>query len=131
MTKQEDEQIPNHIDTKLTITGDSEQLKTFRSKHLLNVEKVDYEGKKTGAFEDVFDFNTIVPMPELLKGTTSPRRTGEDLVRAQQRNADMDEIKGLMREVELADRCEKKYGYSDWYSYKIANWGTKWGGLWS
>ena len=119
--------MPNHVDTRLAITGDKEQLKTFREKHLLNVERVDYEGNKTGEFEDVFDFNTITPMPEELEGTTSPRRTTSGLAQSIRNGASKESIKEYKKQIKLADECEKKYGYSDWYSFKLAKWGTKCG----
>jgi len=45
-------------------------------------------------------FNDFVPMPDELRETTSPSPTNEKLV--------------------------EKYGYSDWYSWALGEWGTKW-----
>jgi hypothetical protein len=45
-------------------------------------------------------FDTFVPMPDELRETSSPSPTNEELV--------------------------KKYGDSDWYSWAVRNWGTKW-----
>lgn len=45
-------------------------------------------------------FDTFIPMPVELRETTSPSETNEVLV--------------------------EKYGHSDWYSWSIDNWGTKW-----
>lgn len=55
----------------------------------------------------VLDFNGTVPMPRTLRGTSS----------------------GSVPEEEQALQAEnlKKYGYADWYSWSIANYGTKWG----
>lgn len=45
-------------------------------------------------------FNAFVPMPEALRGTTSPSEPDSVLI--------------------------EKYGASDWYSWSVNNWGTKW-----
>jgi len=50
-------------------------------------------------------FNHILPIPEELSGTTSPAR-------------DEDKAKNkILRE---------KYGYDNWYDWKVNAWGTKW-----
>jgi hypothetical protein len=52
--------------------------------------------------ECAFDFNKIVPMPKALEETTkgSGHVPSEELI--------------------------KKYGYDNWYDWRIDNWGTKW-----
>jgi hypothetical protein len=53
------------------------------------------------AFLDGKLLNEFIPLPKELEDTTSPaRETNESLV--------------------------AKYGHSDWYSWCISNWGTKW-----
>lgn len=51
----------------------------------------------------------LEPMPQDLSGTTSPQRIPEHMT--------------LNEQNDLID----KYGYSDWYSWAHAKWGTKWG----
>ena len=51
----------------------------------------------------------LEPMPDELSGTTSPQRIPEHMTLKEQ-NALID-----------------KYGYSEWYSWAHAKWGTKWG----
>lgn len=51
--------------------------------------------------DTLFDFNNVIPMPAELEHTTSPSEPNEVLI--------------------------TKYGYSDWYGWKVNNWGTKWG----
>jgi hypothetical protein len=46
-------------------------------------------------------FNTIIPMPDELRETTSPNKVSSD------------------------DMIEK-YGSADWYDWALSNWGTKW-----
>lgn len=52
-----------------------------------------------------FDFNKVIPMPEALRNTSS--NTGAP---SEHQKANL-----------------KEYGYADWHSWAIANWGTKWG----
>lgn len=56
--------------------------------------------KMAKAIDDDELFNAFVPMPEELKGTEG--------------------LAGNDRELEA------KYGASDWYSWAVGNWGTKW-----
>jgi len=55
----------------------------------------------TNNSEQLFDFNRIIPIPEELANTSAPNRTNP---------------------ITLRD----KYGFSDWYEWRCANWGTKW-----
>jgi hypothetical protein len=51
-----------------------------------------------------FDFGQLIPMPRGLVGSASPPpdvKTGKSLI--------------------------AQYGYQDWYTWSVANWGTKWG----
>lgn len=52
---------------------------------------------------EAFCLNKIKPIPDELRGTRSP-------------NDDQ----------EKAEYLQKKYGHSSWYSWCVANWGTKW-----
>lgn len=70
-----------------------------------NVVNVTHKDPKMlDRFEQAFNAGRLcdefVPMPEELKGTTSPSETNEVLV--------------------------EKYGASDWYMWAVNNWGTKW-----
>ncbi len=55
----------------------------------------------TNDSEQPFDFNRIIPIPEELANTSSPNKDN-------------------------ADEMKKKYGFSDWYDWRVTNWGTKW-----
>jgi len=56
-----------------------------------------------GEKNHVIDFNKIVPIPKELKETTSPSNCPE-----------------------LDKQFIADYGFADWYSWCVANWGTKW-----
>ena len=55
----------------------------------------------TNDSEQPFDFNRIIPTPEELRNTSAPNK-------------------------ENPQEMIKKYGYSDWYDFRCARWGTKW-----
>jgi hypothetical protein len=131
--------MPNHVSTKLTITGDVEQLATFLATHIVEEPCTEFEKKyaegaetKTDAELDamtkpVFDFNTVsFCHPDLTKAV-SPRRTGEDLLRAKTRGDSQEHILELMKEIKFADDNVKNHGYANWYDFCAAEWGTKWG----
>lgn len=55
----------------------------------------------TNDSEQPFDFNRIIPIPEELQETTAPNKHNPDELKA-------------------------KYGFADWYEWRVFNWGTKW-----
>lgn len=81
--------MPNHVQHNIEFEGPADQVTA-----LLNYIKGEEEG-------NLFDFNTVIPMPDALKGTTSPCPADDELV--------------------------KLYGHSDWYGWACDVWGTKWG----
>jgi len=81
--------MPNHVQHVMELTGPSEQIVA-----LLNHIK----GEKD---IDLFDFNNVIPMPDVLKDSTADGNTNAELVSIT--------------------------GYSDWYDWCCDNWGTKWG----
>jgi hypothetical protein len=58
---------------------------------------------------DAFDAgefcDAVIPVPEILKDTTSPVQPGDE---------------------EAAEARRKACGYTDWYSFQTSRWGTKW-----
>lgn len=150
--------MPNHVSTILTVTGDREQLKTFRATHFTTVE--DQESLEVPT--EFFDFNTIIPMPESLNITSGGHidkaiayieaQSGsfdkldkmlyygwwdkidgfDELSLNVKRQLIVSQIKTRLSEEEIEegrialDNLEK-YGYKDWYKFRNAEWGTKWG----
>ena len=115
--------MPNHITNRLTIIGTEEQVKQV-------TEAI------RGEREDQFiDFNKIAPIPKELENTQSPIRiiSQKEYDKQEKRivegNLTNDEKNfGLSRGLtqKLVDEYRKKFGHSDWYNWRIENWGTKW-----
>jgi len=68
-------------------------------------KKVEQDGKE---YQSPFSFNSIVPMPEDIRDTTSPTRISETNTQEQ------------------VDALQEKYDVTNWYDWAIKNWGTKW-----
>lgn len=86
--------MPNHCSNKLGITGPID-----------DVEKFIAFVKNNGDDKDENEYNlfeSLIPMPKELEGTTSPSKEGN---------------------VDLID----KYGHDNWYDWCNSKWGTKWG----
>ena len=54
-----------------------------------------------GDSEQPLDFNRIIPMPKELEDSESPNKKNPD-------------------------ELKQKYGFTDWYEWRVFNWGTKW-----
>lgn len=80
--------------------------------------------------DQLFDFNRIIPMPELLKQTGSGFRTidGEEVTNWYVLNRDdpLPGDDGVRRFTAEENATLAKIGYSNWYDWSVANWGTKW-----
>jgi hypothetical protein len=85
--------MPNHCNNRLGITGLTEDVEKFIA--LVKNNGDDKEDNEYNLFE------SLIPMPKELEGTTSPSKGNVDLI--------------------------DKYGYDNWYDWCNANWGTKWG----
>jgi len=109
--------MPNYVYYTMGIHGADEDIKAFLDKHVIDGD---------------FDFNTFIPMPESLEGTTSPNRApkvgGQNvmgmIIGGEEVSPDCD----LYKEWEATTKSNLElYGCDNWYDWKLANWGTKWG----
>lgn len=116
--------MPNHTTNLLEITGEPSDVKAFMD----TVNKGEGNG---------IEFETIVPMPEVLKNTSSPCKimTQEEIDEMWDNFNKLDQKEkdkfngrpfGIGITQETHDECMRKYGYADWYSWAVENWGTKW-----
>jgi hypothetical protein len=118
--------MANHVSNILQIIGPTADVCNF-------INKID-KGP-----ENHFDFNSAFPIPEELENTTSPA-----IIKTQAEIdvswADFNSRKekgeplpydnkpfGLGITQEKSDELICKYGFNNWYDWKNANWGTKWG----
>ena len=117
--------MPNHTANNFTITGPIADIKRF------------IDIAKDGDTE--LSFNKLVPMPDELRGISSPVRIMTqaeiDEVWAtwnkQKADGTLSEYQkggpfGLGITQETSDRLIEKYGTNDWYEWAVKNWGTKW-----
>jgi hypothetical protein len=134
--------MPNHISNILTIEGDASLVAQIKS----DIISVDAEG-------DIrhIDFDKILPRPASLD-ITSGSSTSNGIAILKYRAGDPSDIRKIMgynwatefaseedlithmlekgsANLEEAQRALdniRDYGHQDWYSWSIANWGTKW-----
>lgn len=134
--------MPNHVTTTMTIRGIG--LGAFKATHLVP----DEEGQLN------LDCNTVIPMPLILRGSTSGSAEHFGLIALTQQEPERrigsvldwawvkkEGITTLAQFSEWVHRthpewieagrrtqqCVEETGYSDWYEWACANWGTKWG----
>lgn len=111
--------MPNHITNKVLVE---------RQEKFAEIEAL------MKSAESRFDFNCILPMPEELRGTSSPASivSEEDYKRLMDERAEKEargESVGFMgRPIteKMSREFIKKYGVDNWYDWAILHWGTKW-----
>lgn len=94
--------MPNWVSINLSVSGDPEVVNIFTASHLVPIPE-EKQTAWTGEYD--FDFETIIPMPAILHGTTSPTPDKEKF---------------------LQNRLVKQYGAGNWYEWALNNWDTKW-----
>jgi|TARA_R110002020_G_scaffold147346_1_gene322669 hypothetical protein len=118
--------MPNHCYNQVTIQSTQKDIENIME-HL--------RGDET-----MFDFNNLVPMPELL-GEIQAVHQGEDTWYYSRKKwmkqlngvkdpylsfPDSDWLKENKIDPFTIKRLENQHGTADWYQWSIANWGTKW-----
>ena len=116
--------MPNHCYNKLTIQSTQSDIDEVME-HL--------RGEQT-----MFDFNNLVPMPEVLKDTHSVHIQGKQYFYSVKKWNDTPTTdptldfpqREWLEQHRIDDftvkRLENQHGTADWYDWSIANWGTKW-----
>lgn len=94
--------MPNWVTINVHVTGEEAALEEFKNAHFVYDTDPD---RPVWSPEINFDFNTIVPMPACMVGTTSP-------------TPEHDKAQARVR--------TKLYGAANWYDWSVNNWGTKW-----
>ena len=93
--------MPNWCDNVLTVMGPADKVDALMQAVHGTVDDRDLDG--VGLAVGPLSFNSILPIPEELAGTTAGSPKDEN-----------------------AAELKAKYGYENWYEWRIANWGTKW-----
>ena len=110
--------MPNWTANRIYIEGDEADIRAF-------LEAVKWE-------DELFDFNRIIPMPDLLRHTGSGHREingkkVESWYIVKHAKYDPPQEKEIARLFTPEEEVElKAIGHRDWYSWSVANWGTKW-----
>ena len=118
--------MPNWCFNEVKVTADTEEeLKEF----VLFVENME---RDEHGVNRVFSFDSILPIPEELKNTESPRylATQKEMAEIYTTNdIDSAEYKYKIQKYitqENSDKLVEKYGSDNWYDWANENWGTKW-----
>ena len=115
--------MPNWVMNELTcIFPDAEQLNAFKSK----VDEKNF-------------YNSFIPMPEVLEGTSSPHLAPGDFIDAVNKRkhtnfltleevASCDDEWDARRAKEVIQNIKafEQTGYHNWHSWNLNNWGVKW-----
>lgn len=101
--------MPNLCNNRLVINGEKKDIRAFK--------------KRARGEGTVLSFNSFVPMPEELDQISTGYRTIDGKLYELWRGPEAEPV-GLEKK-EIA-QLVKKYGASNWYDWRLDNWGTKW-----
>lgn len=132
--------MPNHIQSKLVITGDADIIRRL-------IDTISTPKEDEGSTRYI-DFEKIIPMPEWYKTSESSSESNLSLAVYLYNTDRIDELNRicsyfntdkLYAIVEGTDeylkyfnkgeeiyKMYKKYGATSWYDWSLNNWGTKW-----
>lgn len=153
--------MPNHVTNRVVVTGPAAAIAAFRQAFFAETVETDRDGREHRIVD--FDFNCIIPRPEILNRSESSSSVTDGLIvlgrleilsdRFGDRSldseiarylssswvqqagvTDYDGLKTLLTErdptcvakAEIAIRAWEECGHASWYSWSLANWGTKW-----
>jgi hypothetical protein len=119
--------MPNHTANNFTVTGPVADVKRFL--------------KQAAGSDKELSFDSLLPLPTVLKGSTAPVRIQtqaeidatwaewnkrKDEGKLEKWELEQGRPMGLGVTQETYDTLMKEYGVSNWYDWSILNWGTKW-----
>ena len=99
--------MPNWCENKLDISGNETDIAKLREKILVKSEVGDNLN---------FTMELLLPTPKELLEMTSPVMW----------RGDENDTDGKLEFEKKVEELQQKYGHSDWYSWRVDNWGTKW-----
>lgn len=114
--------MPNHVSTNLRILGKQKDVEAF------------VEAIKSEKAEDGYDFSVLLPVPPELLAVSSPTEVLSDAAYA----AELDRLNSLPDDSlekqmrgkpitqTMADDYLKRFGATNWYDWRVKNYGTKW-----
>ncbi len=110
--------MPNHVTNIISFSGAKEDIND-----LLNQVKND---------EQIFSLNKIIPQPDELSGLSSPAEIVTENEykkwKEEKANGSLDTFKLSNQPItmRISNELIKKFGYDNWYDWRVCNWGTKW-----
>ena len=99
--------MPNWCLNRLTVSGDKHEINKFKELTLI----------KLGESDDLkFTMEILRQTPtELLEQTSPAMWRGDEL-----------DVEGKLEFEKKIEELKEKYGYTDWYNWRVDKWGTKW-----
>jgi hypothetical protein len=99
--------MPNWCLNRLTVSGDKHEVTKFKELSLVKPEK---------SSEMNFTMEILNPTPKELLEQTSPVMWRGELT----------DVEGQKEFEKYIGELKEKYGYTDWYNWRVDKWGTKW-----